>query len=61
MYTYNTDEKLWKQLGDDLPGKTRYDPYSTSAAMAKDDTVLMTSVDLDSGETVVKTYRPEFS
>ena len=60
MYRYSPQTRKWVQFGDDLPGKTRYDPYSSSAAMAKDDTVLMTSVDLESGETVVQTYKPVF-
>ena len=61
MYSFDQlrEDGDWNQVGNDLPGKTRYDPYSTSAAMAKDDTILMTSVDLVSGETVVQTYKPE--
>lgn len=61
MFNYDFGERTWNQLGTDLPGKTRYDPYSTSVAMAKDDTILMTSVDLESGKTVVQTYKPKTS
>ena len=61
FFAYNTVQKQWHQVGDDLPGMTRYDPYSTPVAMAKDDTVVMATVDLHSGETVVQTYRPQFA
>ena len=49
MFNYDFGERTWNQLGSDLPGKTRYDPYSTSVAMPQDNTILMTSLDLESG------------
>lgn len=58
MFEYLRGQKVWKQVGRDLHGRTRFDPYSVSIAMAKDDAIFITGIDSNSGESVVRAFKP---
>ena len=58
MFEYLRGQKVGKQVGRDLHGRTRFDPYSLSIAMAKDDSIFMTGIDTISGESVVRAFKP---
>lgn len=58
MFEYLRGQQTWKQVGRALPGRTRFDPYSISIAMAKDDAVLFTGVDLQTNQSVVRAFKP---
>ena len=58
VYRFDPYTDEWSQEGGDLPGKTFYDPISTTVAMSGDGTVIMSTKNAGRDTGTVRAYTP---